>query len=654
MTSKNLVSPQHGAQLLLAIVGFLFALGGQFAFYLAPEGSTRGVLLGAGLSLVGAVSLVVSLLGRPPAWAVRLSLTTRAVLVVAAVLFAGLASVTEVLFMQYGRTNYLPVLLLWLAGAVLYACAFIEPGLTWPRVRAWLYAHRHVLLTVGLIMLLGASVRLFRLGLIPRVIDGDEGQVGAAALRTALADLANPFALWANFGGLYLQAIALALNIFGSTPFALRLMPALAGSLSIGATYLLARAVAGPRAGLLAACLLAVSHAHLHFSRIVSVAYIIETLFIPLELYFFYTGLRTRQAWRAALGGLVLGTHFSIYVSAQIITALLVVYLLIALVVARPLLRGAGRTLLTFWLGALITGVPQAVYSFLRPEEFLARLNTDGTFQSGWLAQEIASRGQSAAQILAGRVGHAFLTLNHIPAMDFYGARIPLLDLLTGMLFLLGLVYSLWRTRDSGFLLLNGYFWSLLLAIGLFSIPPTADSYRMLVALPAAIILAAVALDRSFALLLVDGPERRGLRLAVTSVLLAAILLLNWRAYFVDFAARCRYGGDRATRFASYLGNYLKAVDAETVVYLLSDDELTYGTHGSVDFLSGGNPVTNWNEPVQLLSVNANTVVLAGPSRHAELREWARLQPTGEMTHITDCDQPMLLVYEASPEFRSN
>lgn len=116
----------------------------------------------------------------------------------------------------------------------------------------------------------------------------------------------------------------------------------------------------------------------------------------------------------------------------------------------------------------------------------------------------------------------------------------------------------------------------------------------------------------------------------------------------MDFAARCRYGGNWATRCASYLGNYLKGVDTETTLYLLSDNELQYGTHGSADFLSGGNLVTNWTVPVDELAVNANTIVLAGPPRHAEMRSWARLQPAGEVTHITDCEQPMLLAYTAA------
>jgi hypothetical protein len=61
-------------------------------------------------------------------------------------------------------------------------------------------------------------------------------------------------------------------------------------------------------------------------------------------------------------------------------------------------------------------------------------------------------------QILAERVAHTFLSLNYYPAGDFYGARIPVLDLATATLFILGLGYAVWRTRSPEYLLLNGYF----------------------------------------------------------------------------------------------------------------------------------------------------------------------------------------------------
>jgi hypothetical protein len=258
----------------------------------------------------------------------------------------------------------------------------------------------------------------------------------------------------------------------------------------------------------------------------------------------------------------------------------------------------------------------------------------------------MADMGQSAPQVLASRVVHALLSLNHYLALDFYGARISILDVITATLFILGLGYALWRTRDAHYLLLNGYFWALTLAVGIFSIPPSADSYRMLVALPAVMLLAAIGLDQLLEILRLNEPARQLARSAVLLFAMLAILSLNFRAYFLDFAQRCRYGGDSPTRFASYLGNYLRSLDRETTLYLLRDDTFIYGTHTSVDFLSRNFPVSNVSEPVDSLSIESKTTLIAVPSRIGELEAWAVQHPGGHLHRESDCDTPMLLAYQ--------
>jgi hypothetical protein len=257
----------------------------------------------------------------------------------------------------------------------------------------------------------------------------------------------------------------------------------------------------------------------------------------------------------------------------------------------------------------------------------------------------MAETGQSALQVLAGRVAHAFLSLNHYPAIDFYGATIPILEPVTGALFLLGVGYSLWRMRDRRYLLMNVYLWGGTFAIGVFAMPPSADSYRMLIVLPAAMLLAAVALEEILALLALREPTRKAARLAFLILLMLAVLTINLRAYFVDFAGQCRHGGDPQTRFASYLGNYLRTLDRETRVYLLSDDVFQYGTHSSVDFLSRNLPVTNWTASVSDIKLGTSMAVVAPPSRIDELRDWADDHPGGKLHREYDCDRLMLLAY---------
>ncbi len=87
--------------------------------------------------------------------------------------------------------------------------------------------------------------------------------------------------------------------------------------------------------------------------------------------------------------------------------------------------------------------IPSAVYILGHPNDFVARLNIDGTFQSGWLKSAMALSGHSAVRVLAERDLHAFMSLIYYPAFDFYGSTLPMLTLFTAALFLLGLGISL-------------------------------------------------------------------------------------------------------------------------------------------------------------------------------------------------------------------
>jgi 4-amino-4-deoxy-L-arabinose transferase-like glycosyltransferase len=634
------------ARVLIGSLALMAAFIGQLVMYVAPT----GLLLGLALSASALLLFVWISVQPPPIWLVtvvkRFSLSYRVLLIGVAVGLALTATAGDIFFEQLRRNSYVSVITLWLGSIGAYIAAFAYGRKLPGQVRAWLRQYRTELIGIGAVTLLAAALRLYQLGDIPRVINGDEGLIGQAALQTHQHPLANPFSLFENIGALYLQGIQLSIRLFGQTPFSLRLLPAISGTLSIPALYLLGRRLFGVRVGLFAAFLLATSHTHLHFSRTVAVSYIHGTLLTPLELYFFLSGIENRSALRLALGGLILGLHFSIYLGAQITIAFLLIYLLIAAWLCRPLIQNALRQTPVFWGGIALAALPIFVYGWRHPDQWLARLNADGTFQSGWLTNTMAETGQSAPQVLMGRVVHAFLSLNHYPALDFYGAPAPVLGLTTGVLFVLGLGCALWRTRNHRYLLLNGYFWSTTIAIGVFSIPPSADSYRMLLALPAAMLLAAVGLEQVLIVLTPDNvATRRTASVAASVILVLAAVLFDVRIYFSDFAAQCRYGNDLQTRFASYLGNYLRTVDREADIYLLNDDTLLYGTHGSVDFLSRGRLVTNVPEPAETLSSTSNMVVIAIPKRGDELKAWAQAHTGGQFHREYDCGNLMLTAY---------
>lgn len=566
--------------------------------------------------------------------------------VAAALILSLLAMTGAGLFKASDRNNYISVLTVWLSGAFCYVAAFSQGVFTQAAWVAWWRKHRREILVVLVITALGAALRFYKLGEIPRVLDGDEGRVGLAAQTTALGPLSNPFALWDNFGALYLQVINVSLKFFGPTAFALRLVPAIGGVLAVPSIYLLARQIGGRRVAFIAAFLVATLHAHINFSRIASVAYIHGNWLAPLELYFLLSGLIKRQSWRTALSGVMLAIHFSIYLTAQVVIATIFVYMLIALIFLRSWFKPAWRQALAFWGGFFIMLLPEAYYILSSPSEFLNRLAQDGGIQNGWLAETAASTGHSIFQVLFGRVVHAFLALIYYPALDFYGSPAPTFSMILGSLFLIGLGLSLWRTRSPNYLLLNGVFWAATLAVGIFAVPPSADSYRMLMALPAALIMAAIGLDQTLEYFGVDWAHARGLYSLAVGGMLASLLIFNLWMYYGDFAGQCRFGNNFEGRFASYLGTLARNTRSESSIYLLSDNLYFYGSHASTDFLSQYRKITNFPDPIDTMGPVTGEVIVANPQRIPELEAWARAHPGGELHYQYDCQRMIMLSYQ--------
>lgn len=632
-----------GVYIVLISQFLVFSQPADEAFFLPPYTWLAGI--GVLILVTSQIMPEFSFLKR---WSGSLVFTERVFWVLAGTLFSALAMLATYFFAIFTRVNYIPVITVWLLGVVCYVYAFLpsmDSSVIKPSALAWFKENRTEILLILFITLLAFAVRFYKLGGLPRVLDGDEGAVGLAAQNTINGLLANPFATWDNFGAIYLQLINFSFKVFGVTPFGLRLLPAIGGVLAVPCIYLLGRSMGGARIGLLAAFLVAFSHSHIHYSRIASVAYIQGTWLAPLELYFLWSGLKKRVTWRTALGGALLAVHISVYLTAQVVAGMLVVFTLVGFIFYRDWFKQRLSQMVAFWGGFVVTMLPSAMFIYLQPNEFFARLGNDGTFQSGWLELTMQSTGQSAVEILVGRVVHAFLSLIYFPAIDFYGSPAPMLSMISTTMFLAGLGIALWRLRNPAYLLLYGYFWGATVAIGVFALPPSADSYRMLMAMPSAMIMAAIGLDEILKMFGLGWEQKRQAYVVSTSIILSSLVVFNLWTYYADFVGRCRFAENTAGRFASYLGSQVYEIDSQQQIYLLSDAVFIHGTHPSTSFLSRSRSVINVPEPLDTFNPISNEVLIAPPSRIEELEVWARAHPGGDLHYQYDCDVEMLLMY---------
>lgn len=550
---------------------------------------------------------------------------------------------------------------LWCAGILVMLFGHVR--LTWDMVREWWQTYRREILVIAVITAVGAFLRLYQLGIIPDTIDGDEGWTGLAALKLFPAVgyiYNNPFSFFEGFGRIHLRLISDAIYIFGQNKLGLRLIPALGGIASIPAVYLFARRLFNVRTATLAAILLALSHAQIHFSRISSVGYIQANWFAPLELYFFLSGLEQRSRTRLVIGGLLLGLHFNFYLSAQILIPLLIIFLLLATIIrpkagaadgnttAHPPLpiRDNLRNLGWWFISILIVALPSVVWAILHPNDFGARWAKEGIVQSGWLESTIALTGKSVPQVLLERFVHACKAIFILPIQDFYWAPVPLLTFITAVLFVVGVFLAFRRTRDPHFLLLNGWFWSGVVAVSVLVIPASADSYRLLMVLPAMCILAA--LGWSYLISLAErlgGVDWRSI-VALSAVLAGLIVILNLKVYFLDVNQECgSFGANPVDRSLSLAGDFLFSQKPFDQAYWLGDQSLFYGQQPSTDYLSQSAPVMNYPDPFTGVDGHGWLLFIIIPSRQSELEAVRAFAPGGTLTRISNCDTLSFIAY---------
>ncbi|HEY4689620.1 MAG TPA: glycosyltransferase family 39 protein [Anaerolineae bacterium] len=499
---------------------------------------------------------------------------------------------------------------------------------------------------VAIIALTGvaAALRFTALGVLPAVVGGDEGLFGMSGLAVQNGQFENPFATYYGAGTLYVHVIGGLMRLFGANPTGLRMVSAIGGTLAVPAVYLLGRELAGRRAAIIAALLVAVSHYHVHFSRMVAVTYLQGTFFNTLALYLLISGLRRNSTPRMMLSGLVLGVYFMIYLDSRMMIGTLGLMLPVLALADRPLIARNLKRLMLLVIVFAIVAAPMLLWAARHPADFNARFSAAGALENDILGMRAAETGQSVVSLLARMILATFMTLVALPVMDFYFSDLAVLSVVSGFLFLFGLVYSLMYLHRTASLLLNLWLWAGIVAIAVFTFDEFAAGYHLMFVFPAAVILAGLGFGRLTTVLRL--PSRA---VKIVGTLVASIIVIvNAHAYYAAYLPSCRFGDDTATRLASRLGQYLGTLDPGAHAYLLSNQLFQAGSHPSLDFLSGRMAVTNVLTPLAEappFDLTRPTVFVAISERVPDLDTLAQIYPGGAWDAVYDCDRRVFTAY---------
>ncbi|HLF27675.1 MAG TPA: glycosyltransferase family 39 protein [Anaerolineae bacterium] len=644
MTNSSPRPPIDRRSVLLALAALASAVIGHTQNF---EGPDRLARIAPWWLLSATLFAVLILYRERPAWLGKLvadapDVKVRTILTSLAALCSMWAVLVIIQKEDTGVPHYGDAFLFWaIAVGLLLAAMARRPGSI---LRHWVREHQADVLALTALTGLAAALRFTTLGELPSIIDGDEGLFGMAGLSVSDGGFQNPFGTYHGAGSLYLHLIAGLMRLFGANMLGLRMAPAISGTLAVPAVYLLGRELGGRRVALVAALVVAVSHFHVHFSRIVSVTYLQGTFFNTLALYLLISGLRRDSAPRLMLSGLVIGVYFLLYLDARMMIGVMAMIVLALALIDRALIARNARRLLLLVGVFLIVAAPMLLWAVRHPEEFNMRFIAAGTFENDLLALRMAETGKSAIQIFSDVGVSTFMTLIASPVVDFYFADLSVLNVVSSALFIFGLVYSWAHLRRVTSVSLNVWLWIGIAAIVVFTLDEYGAGYRLLFVFPAVCVLAGVGLDR--ALDLMQLPARASV--AVGGALAVAFVSLNLSAYFTGYLTACRFGGDLATRMSARLGQHLKMLDPVRQAYLLTDGSVQAGTHPSLDFLSGRMAVTNILEPLAAappFEVGEPTAFIAVLERAPELETLAQQYPGGRWSQVIDCDRPVFVSY---------
>lgn len=237
-----------------------------------------------------------------------------------------------------------------------------------------------------IILAVAVFFRFYQLDSTPPGLWPDEAANGVDALKAL--DSNSPdggFRIFypANNGreGLFINLQALSVALFGPEPWALRLISAIIGTLTVVGLYLLVRYLFNWRMAAVSSFFLAISFWHVNFSRIG-----FRAIMLPLMLvwgfYFLWRGLRRNHLSEFFTAGLITGLGFYTYFSFRIAPLIgLVVFFNYWLHIRKDflfskyeharnqLLRGFALLVLT----AIIVALPMLAYFYTHPEDFLKR-----------------------------------------------------------------------------------------------------------------------------------------------------------------------------------------------------------------------------------------------------------------------------------------
>jgi len=518
---------------------------------------------------------------------------------------------------------------------------------------AWIKSQRacrfNTSLWLSAIAIFGVSfaIRSINTATVPIVLSGDEASAGLFSLKFLTGEVNNLFITgWFSFPSLFNFLESLSIGIFGQTTQALRLLAALGGALTVTLVYLFGREMFGNLAGWCAAIFLTSLHFHNHFSRI-GLNNIWDAFFFMQVLGCVWLGWKhnSRLMWLLAGAGLGLSQYF--YTTGRSLFVVIPLWLLLAGIFARPLVKRAWPNLVAMlWLTMIIL-LPLAWFYVNKVPEFMAPLNRVSIF-GNWMAYTVAQSGSSEFALLLNQFKLAVLGYIVEPTRAWYEPGVPILRTVPGLFFLIGLAFTFLHPKDERGQLLWVWIAAITSAVALSESAPAAQRY--VAATPALALMIGYGFFQLSQLLARWMPSRAmiiNIALIVASVFVAADDL---RFYYLVYTPNSDFSGFNG-QVAQRLANTLKEEPAGTELYFFGYPSMAHNSISSLPYLAPQIAYVSLNEPweqAELPPASAGHAYFAFlPNHDADRAAVEKAYPGGSwVQEMYREDTPLYWLYE--------
>ncbi|RJQ14048.1 phospholipid carrier-dependent glycosyltransferase [Candidatus Parcubacteria bacterium] len=424
------------------------------------------------------------------------------------------------------------------------------------------------------IVVLGAFFRFYNLDSIPpglypdEAIKGNEGWQAAnnGDFKIFYPDNNGREGLWINLIGIFLK-------IFGHDIVSIRLLPALIGTLTILAIWLLTKELfTQERIALWSSFFLATGFWHINFSRIGFRAILVPFL-LSLTFGFLLKGLKTNKFWPFVLAGISFGIGFHTYIAFRFIPLLLIIFLLAWWWQEKGSLKPSGCSLcfkvLLFLAVTFIVALPIGLYFLQNPQDFFGRATDVSIFSS---SNPLKAFVWSTVKTL----GQFNIVGDHNWRHNYSGR--PELLIPVGIFFLIGLLSTIKRLLkripdqtqplSTHAFLLSGFL-IMMLPSSLTS-EGVPHALRTIGMIPFAMIFAGVGFEAFYQWLL--SLQKRGMALLSIKITMVVIIIaiasFEFHKYFLNWAKRNEVK-DAFSNYFVQIGRELKTQPADFTKYVI-------------------------------------------------------------------------------------